>query len=244
MKLTLPVEIQSQPTDSSCGPTCLQAIYGYWGDFVSVDEIIAEVPQLHTGGTLGVQLACHALARGYDATIYTYNLHIFDPTWFRQEGIDVSERLRLQRDIKGADDLRFALASDNYLRFYQFGGRIVMEPLERQLIQRHMTDKVPMLAGLSATFLYQESRERGQEPDELGITSIPDDVGGEPAGHFVVLSGYDEVADSVMVCDPLHPNPKWPEQNYWAAMDHVAAAILLGIVTYDAHLLVIQPKTT
>ena len=27
-------------------------------------------------------LACHALRRGYQAKIFTYNLNIFDPTWF------------------------------------------------------------------------------------------------------------------------------------------------------------------
>lgn len=242
MKLTLPIDIESQPSDSSCGPTCLQAIYRYWGQSVPVSEIIADIPQLESGGTLAVQLACHALDRGFEATIFTYNLQIFDPTWFLSGTVDLPDCLRRQRKAKVTKSPRFALATNHYLRFLDLGGRVLMQRLDRQLIREHLKAKIPMLAGLSATFLYQESRERSHPPDERGVTCISDDIGGHPVGHFVVLSGYDEDADAVMISDPLHPNPKRNERHYWSPIEHVSAAIFLGIVTYDANLLVIQPK--
>ncbi len=246
MKITLPVDIELQPSDSSCGPTCLQAIYAYWGHVATVAEIIAEIPQLDTGGTLAVQLGCHALERGFDATIVTYNLYMFDPTWFRAgpdgEAVDLIDRLQRQRKLKAPSSFRFALASDHYLNFLHLGGKVRMERLGRPMIHDHLTAKVPLLTGLSATYLYQESRERSQAPDDRGVTCLPDDIGGTPVGHFVVLSGYDDAADKVMVSDPLHPNPRWKDRHYWSSVDHVSAAIFLGIVTYDANLLVIQPK--
>ena len=61
---SLDLEIELQPDDATCGPTCLQAVYRYYGDLESLEDVIAEVPQLETGGTLAANLAIHALKRG------------------------------------------------------------------------------------------------------------------------------------------------------------------------------------
>jgi hypothetical protein len=58
-----------------------------------------------------VWLACHALRRGYDATIYTYNLQLFDPTWFvNGEAVNLADRLEAQRRAK--PDARIAEATE------------------------------------------------------------------------------------------------------------------------------------
>ncbi|MCI0655805.1 MAG: cysteine peptidase family C39 domain-containing protein, partial [Acidobacteria bacterium] len=74
------LEIQRQPDDTTCGPTCLHAVYRYHGDEIPLAQVIQEVPAEPGGGTHAVCLACHALRRGYRARIYTYNLQAFDPT--------------------------------------------------------------------------------------------------------------------------------------------------------------------
>ncbi len=61
----LDFEILAQPDDLTCGPTCLQAVYGYYGDPLSIERVIAEVERLENRGTLAVLLGCHALRRGY-----------------------------------------------------------------------------------------------------------------------------------------------------------------------------------
>lgn len=252
MKHALELEIQSQPNDSSCGPTCLAAVYRYWKDTVDLPQLIAEVGQLTSGGTLAVQLACHALERGYDAVITTYNLQVFDPTWFRtNNGVGVhqelAEKLQRQLEIKRSrpdvDQLRLQVATECYLRFLSLGGQIQMRPLDEQLIVSTLTQGVPILCGLSATYLYAERRERWQPPDRSGRTTIPDDVGGDPAGHFVVLHGYDPQTRNVSIADPMHPNPIAPTNKYTATLARVASAILLGTLTYDANLLTLVPRT-
>ena len=45
----------------------------------------------------------------------------------------------------------------------------------------------------------------------------------------------------VLVVDPYQPNPYGPTLEYWISIDRVIAAILLGIVTHDANLLVVYP---
>ncbi len=70
---------------------------------------------------------------------------------------------------------------------------------------------------------------------------MADDIGGDPAGHFVVLHGYDPNTRDVQIADPLYPNPIAPTNKYIAPLSRVTSAILLGIVTYDANLLTLVP---
>jgi len=84
-KIVLPVPLQAQPSETSCGPTCLQAVYAYYGDHLPLARLIDEIPSLETGGTLGVLLGLHALRRGYRATLYSSNLDVLDPTWFQEQ---------------------------------------------------------------------------------------------------------------------------------------------------------------
>ena len=41
-----------------------------------------------------VFLACDALRKGYSATIYTYNLMVFDPTWFGHDDVNIAESVK------------------------------------------------------------------------------------------------------------------------------------------------------
>jgi hypothetical protein len=47
-----------------------------------------------------------------------------------------------------------------------------------------------------------------------------------------------------MVADPLQDNPLYGEHYYEVGVDRLVGAILLGILTYDANLLVIAPRTS
>ncbi|ETO93919.1 hypothetical protein [Legionella oakridgensis] len=80
----LNLSILTQPDCISCGPTCLQAIYHYFEDKINLEQVIKEVPYLESGGTLAILLGCHALSRGYQADLYSFNLHVLDPTWFKK----------------------------------------------------------------------------------------------------------------------------------------------------------------
>ena len=233
----------SQPTDSTCGPTCLHAVYDYWQDPIELPELIGQVGELQNGGILAVQLACHALQRGYDATIYTYNLYLFDPTWFPGDRDTLTAKLQQQRRCRAGTESRIEPVTEHYLRFLELGGQVRMEVFEEALLVRSLMAGVPVLSGLSATFLYQESRERAFPPNDQGISSVVDDVGGDPVGHFVVLSGYDPRTGQVMVHDPQAKNPFSPGSSYAIPLAKVSASILLGIATYDANLLMIRPAT-
>src|SRR5450432_4245796 len=92
--LFLDFDIKAQPDEVTCGPTCLHALYQYYHDNISLKDVIKEVKSLKTGGTLAVMLGNHALKRGYRAFIYTYNLNIFDPTWFKDSPAKLVQLLK------------------------------------------------------------------------------------------------------------------------------------------------------
>lgn len=231
----LEFSISPQPDDASCGPTCLHALYRYWGDEVELARVIDEIPQLDDGGTLAVQLGCHALRRGYTALIYTCNLQLWDPTWFQDAGIDVRERLRAQMEVK-SKKRKLQFATEAFLEYLDLGGEVRMQDLTRDLLRSHLKRGVPILSGLSATWLYQCAREVG------GDLTDYDDVRGTPQGHFVVLHGYERKVRQVLVSDPHPDNPRSHTPQYWVDIDRLVSAITLGVLTYDANLLVVTPR--
>jgi hypothetical protein len=238
----LSVHILPQPDDETCGPTCLHAVYRYWGEEVRLDEVIASTRSLGAAsggrGTLAVMLGIHALSRGYRATLYTFDLHVFDPTWFGGNCLATSalltSKLRQQAEARNADDPMFAIATDSYLEFLARCGRIRFRDPTGRLISRFMRDGLPVLTGVSATYLYRCAREFGPNDDY-------DDIRGGPAGHFVVLHGYDPKSRHVSIADPLQDNPGFEGQRYTVSIYRLVPAIMLGVLTHDANLLVIEP---
>lgn len=228
------LEILPQPDDTTCGPTCLHAIYRYFGREVPLPQLIRSVPRLPTGGTLGVLLAIDALRRGYRATIHSYNLQVFDPTWFQLPPTQLAAKLTAQQKVRRSEKLK--LASAAYVEFLELGGQLHFEPISGALIRRQLNRDLPILAGLSSTYLYQAMREHGPEDED-------DDLRGNPSGHFVVLCGYDRKARLVEIADPLESNPHSPTRRYAIDINRVMSSILLGVLTYDANLIILEPPS-
>jgi hypothetical protein len=231
MQNQLEMEILPQPDDFSCGPTCLHSVYNFYDDYIDLHEIMEGVPSLEEGGTLAVLLANHALKRGYSATIYTYNLIVFDPTWFNLRRKEIRKKLEAQLLEKPDEKLRFATSA--YIEFLQLGGRLRLKDLTAGLIRKYLKKSIPILTGLNATYLYNCAREYGPHLDY-------DDIRGYPTGHFVVLSGYNQTDRTVTVADPLQHNPAFKSQYYDVNINRLISAILLGVITYDANLLILE----
>ena len=142
----LQLDILPQPDATPCGPTCLHAVYRFFGDHVSLAQVVSEVPTLDTGGTLAVFLACHALKRGYRARIYTYNLQVFDPTWF--DGLDRDEmRRRLVAQLRYKYGGREEVEIKAFSTFLDLGGEVRCHALTRSIIRRYLNRAIPILTG-------------------------------------------------------------------------------------------------
>lgn len=232
----LPVRRLVQPDDVTCGPTCLRAVYAYYGRPAEHNELLESLERNEDGGTLAVFLGIAALQRGMGARIYTYDLRIFDPTWRHLDPAEISDRIF--RRFPYLSDAKRLRAAGAYIKFLQLGGELSFDELTHGLLRSIIDRGHPVLAGLSATYLYRFARERW---DEATHRLVEDDIRGESIGHFVVISGYENWGRRVTIVDPLvHP----PDEGDATMLDteRVINAILLGDATYDAVLLEVWPK--
>ena len=199
-----------------------------------MEQVIREVQYLESGGTVAVYLGLHALKNGFKATIYTYNLQLFDPSWFKTKPLVLRDKIEEQLQFKR--DKKLKEVSNAYMDFLDKGGVLRFEDLTASLIRRYLKREIPILTGLSSTYLYRCPRETVREGQ-----LIFDDLAGEPTGHFIVITGYEKAPNWVWIADPLSPNPAAPSQYYGVHINHLVCSIMLGILTYDANLLIIEP---
>jgi hypothetical protein len=144
-------------------------------------------------------------------------------------------KLELQRHYKKNRKLR--TSSEGYIEFLQHGGKIRFEDLNTELLLATLHGGGPVIAGLSSTFLYKSMREDPR-------TNVNDDIKGRPSGHFVIITGVDLEARTVQITDPYFPNAISDIQTYTVTTSRLMGALLLGVVTYDANLLVITKKVS
>lgn len=229
------IKILPQPDDVTCGPTSLHAVYSHFNYHIPLNQLIQEIEFLEEGGTLAVFLGLDALKRGFQAKIYSYNLKIFDPTWNHLPMPKLREKLEARYAEKKDRKLRAALKA--YIRFIDQGGIITSEELRGIIFERYFKEDIPILSGLSATYLYRCPREYTNENNR----SVFDDIKGEPMGHFVVLYGLDD-KKRFLVADPDSSNPLSKGPYYHVHKTRLIHSILLGVVTYDSNMLVIKPK--
>ena len=235
MKLTNALQtfnIVAQPTETTCGHTCLQAVYQYLEDDTTLESIIESIPEYVDGGTFSVMLANHALARGYAATIYSYNLRVFDPTWSDLHAVPLVEKLSLRLETVTSRRAKANIAA--YIDFLGLGGHVRFDELTSDLLAKLLLKRAPVIAGLNSTHLYRNSRVKKNGKD--------DDIRGDVEGHFVTLFGYESSTDEVLVADPYRKNPLSDSLLYSIDSQRLINAIMLGIVTYDANLLVIEHR--
>ena len=227
-----PFQILTQPDDAACGPTCLHAVYQSFGDRVDLATVVEETRMLKEGGTLASLLGIHALHRGYGATIHPFNLDIWDPTWFQGKGADLTAKLRAQLEYETDPSYRFV--SNRYMEFLRLGGLIQFRELTAKLVRAYLRRGLPVMTTLSATYLYME-------PREVWKTGEADDVKGEPAAHFVIIFGQDDDRRHVTIADPLGADQPFGSHVYRVRFERLICAIMLGVLSYDSALLVIEP---
>lgn len=243
----LNIKIQTQPDDVTCGPTSLHSVYEYYGDPISLLQTINETKSVPSGGTIAPLLAIHALKRGYACTIYAYNIDIFDPTWFYPKELSSFQLIeKLKQQLQYKKRFRIVESSEAYIHYLELGGIILQENLTPQLLKDFFKQQVPVITSLSETYLYRNKRQyeylKPEEINQIVGATIDDDIKGEPSGHFMVLCGYDENHRHVVVADPHSANPISGDNYYKVSISRLINAIMLGVLTYDANLLLITKK--
>ena len=159
------------------------------------------------------------------------DINVFDPSWFALDKKELIEKLKQRYDKRKGVKLKAAIKE--YMKFLKAGGEIRFDDLSPELVSDILANDTPILTGLSSTWLYQSKRENS-------ISNKTDDIGGDPAGHFVIVNGLQD--DIVSVADPYLKNPISNDHFYKIDINRFINAILLGITSYDGNLLIIERK--
>lgn len=239
MQTMINLTMHTQPDDESCGATSLYAIYRYYNLDISLPEVMRSIERSLSGGTLAPMLGQHALKMGFETRLYVNNLDVFDPTWFIHEHTNIAliqKKLKKQLQYKHTPNMK--QVTEAYLQYLKLGGDIRFKTLNVQLLKGYFEQKIPILTGLSATYLYRSAREIYSKE---GLASY-DDIKGTPCGHFVVLCGYNDKHRLIVVADPHRENPLSHDNYYEVSSSRLINAIMLGVLTNDANLLIIKPK--
>jgi hypothetical protein len=235
----LQVEGFTQLDDVTCGPTCLRKVYNYFGLDLSLETVLGEIDRNEDGGTLAVFLGLAALRRGFRARIYSYDLRIFDPTRKALARDRLADKVRLR--IPHLVSPKARRSGVAYLRFLQEGGAIAFAELTAGLLKNILNRDHPILAGLSATHLYGFPRERH---DPVSHRLVDDDIAGDPTGHFVVITGYENHGKRFVIRDPSEHVPETGDGRLVVDAQRLINSILLGDLTYDAVLLELWKPAT
>jgi hypothetical protein len=155
MESRLQLDILAQPDNVTCGPTCLHAVYRFYGDQLPLDQVI----QRDSAASRRWDIGCFA------------GVPRFAPR-LRRDHFDV-QSADLRPDLVSAPislawrivcELRWPSSGSSKLACGErglsgiatdLGGRIQMEDFTSRLIRRYLKREIPILTGLSATYLYR-----------------------------------------------------------------------------------------
>ena len=175
----------AQPDDATCGPTSLHAVYRYFGQELDLASVIDAVAYLEGGGTLAAYLGLDVLAsrvRGLHLLLRPSPVRPYlGGTGYALSHRQATTAAFLQKEGSSSGRPRKPTSA-----FCNTGASCGLPTSRSTCSAPISTGKLPVLAGLSATYLYRTMREYAIAPNQTAYH----DLQGEPAGHFVVLYGF------------------------------------------------------
>ena len=96
MKMTMPmafrlaVDILPQPDETTCGPTCLHAIYRYWQEDEPLSEVIARTGKSSRAARWPYSWRATPCARATAPRSIPITSTVFDPTWFTDPTVEIA----------------------------------------------------------------------------------------------------------------------------------------------------------
>lgn len=229
MKLKVP-RFKQKPF--TCGPSALQQILAYYGVKKSLNEILKNF-KMYEYGTWDFDLLSYVLRLGFKAEITTYNLDIFDPTWFKLSRKKLIKKLKSR--LKYAKPFH-KQGIRSCIRFLELGGRIRFKIITEKIIKDYLRKKIPVIACFCFTALWKCKRAYSKKTKK-GYKSISNDIRGVPEGHFIVISGY--AKDKFFVTDPSYNIPVSKTGKYSVPIKDLIAYILMKDY---GNICVIKPK--
>ncbi len=194
-----------QPTNTSCGQTCLSMLLSHFGTEQTPQEILTakdvyRTDDGHEWGTMAADLAAHCIPLGFTADVHTFDCRIIDHSWSelsrdaliaRLESVKTSGHVpTLGKNISG-------IFIRSYIDFLKSGGSLHIAPYVTSRMLYALLEKGPLQVTVCMGAFYGFGKQRLNENSQ----PVPDDLHGGIGTHFVVVYGND--ADgNFLIADP------------------------------------------
>ena len=204
-----------QETSFSCIPACLQQVFGCYEKQISQKEILKSLKKPKRG--MSIPKAGTFVKRyGFNSLIITNNIHIFDPTWFKLNNIELINNLKKRRRF--VDKYNQSLI-DDYLEYLKANGQLKFDTISLDLFIKYLSINIPIIVELASTFLYRKSKA-------IKTDKFNDSIKGKIEGHGVVIAGFNK--NKLKVVDPNYKNNPFNERGiYWIRAEDLIASIFI-----------------
>lgn len=200
------IKHQYQPTNTTCSPTALSMLLGFYGKDLSVDEVSEKVPQVYNEsgepfGTINTQMATWCISLGFDVSLYTFDCQVIDQSWAELANDKLLDRLEARKDGWVVPSLGKAWTkayTQSYIDFIKDGGELVIQPAVTSKLLYELLKNGPILPCLCFNTLYGSSRTKNFDEHK----SADDDVNGRTWNHSVVIYGNDD-SGKFLIADPF-----------------------------------------
>lgn len=216
------------------GAETLRGIYAYYGEDISMDDLVVSTTRFSNRRLRPLALAIDALERGYAVTVHCCDTRIFDLSWMGLVSSELKEKLEYHKSK--ADSVHLTQTFDAYIQILEKGGTIDLSEINRAVIRKAVELKAPIIAAVSATHLFHSKREYLDSKDR----PVLDDAKGKTAGHLVAVTAW--VGKEITLHDPYLANPITGKAKYKVYISRLMRSILLGVLSYDAQMVVITKK--
>jgi hypothetical protein len=221
-----------------CVQTNTSQILKYYGVDKSIEEIKKEVPVYINkegkpiGSSLG-HIAAYFISQGFETTIHTVEIQIFDRSWVKLTNEELITNLQNRRKFiehpkyeKEALDLIF----DGYLCFLIAGGKITFPVInEDYLINLLKTG--PIFGVVSFNFLNSAPKYKF---DINGQEMSADSIEGSPGTHVVTIAGFKDNQFKLIDPDPKFGGVRWVDSGL------LIGSIYLAETDFDSVLITIS----
>lgn len=196
---------QYQPTNTTCSPTALSMLLGYYGHEISVGDISTKVPQVKNSkgenfGTINQQMATWCENLGFDVVLYTADVQVIDQSWSKLSSIEVIERLEARKaglKVPSLGELWNDAYCQAYIDYIKSGGELHIVNAITSNMLYELLKEGPLLPCLSFDTLYGKGRTSNAGENK----TKPNDINGKAWNHSVVIYGNDE-GGNFLVADP------------------------------------------
>ena len=201
MSKTFPLHKQ-KVGDSTCGPSCLVAIYESLGEKVDKQTILNELNISDSDYTYLPQIARHMLKRNLEIKLISPNSYVFSPEWAQLSREQVITELRDWIVLNAKNE--WLLTAIHSLFFLEEGGTVEITDLTTELLDSHLD------AGWSLLCLVEPSWLWGKR--KIAKKAEYDSVRGNADGHFIVV--YDRTETEYIISDPYPTSLPGKEHTY------------------------------